>query len=174
MKFNKNIIKANLSCKYIETRESCRVFDDKKCVLPETLYKLLYSASLAPSGKNTQPWRFRIIEAENIKKIAALLPNNKWLFNVNQIIAFYLNKSAGYDFEKDIMAMGACIQNILIEAEANRLGACWVGECTEYRREINEILCVDEKYTLMAFVAIGHRIRKTAKSGRQPVEKLLV
>ena len=51
----------------IELRRSIRKF--KADPVPENiLYELLEDARLAPSGSNAQPWRFKIVRDENIKK----------------------------------------------------------------------------------------------------------
>jgi len=145
-----------LSCDAIENRKSCRIFDNQRIITPEVINKLIYAASVAPSGKNSQPWRFRLINHETIKEIAKILPNNKWLSQVKQTIAIYLDEAVGYDAEKNAMAIGACIENLLIEAESNGIAACWIGECTDFRDEINKILNISYRYVLMSIVAVGY------------------
>lgn len=51
----------------IEKRRSIRKFDTKK-IDNEIIKKILYNGTLAPSGKNRQPWRLVVIqENENLK-----------------------------------------------------------------------------------------------------------
>ena len=48
-----------------ERRQSCRAFADKK-VEHEKLVKCIEAARLAPSACNSQPWKFLVIEDQNI------------------------------------------------------------------------------------------------------------
>ena len=58
----------------IEKRRSIKKFDNKK-LSKEIIERILYHGSIAPSGKNRQPWRFVVIqENENLKeKIADIM-----------------------------------------------------------------------------------------------------
>lgn len=47
----------------ISQRRSIRRFEDKP-VPRELIEKILYAATLAPSGKNAQPWRFIVLEGK--------------------------------------------------------------------------------------------------------------
>lgn len=47
----------------IKSRRSIRKFDNKK-VDSSIIEEILYHGSLAPSGKNRQPWRFVVIQED--------------------------------------------------------------------------------------------------------------
>jgi nitroreductase len=47
----------------IEARRSIRVFKDDT-IPAEALQTILRAATLAPSGKNRQPWRFVVVEGD--------------------------------------------------------------------------------------------------------------
>jgi nitroreductase len=156
----------NLSCDLIEHRSSCRIFDNQRIVTQENIHKLIYAASLAPSGKNSQPWKFHTIDHIDIKKISEILPHNKWISHVKQAIAVYLDQTLGYDIEKNAMAIGACIENMLIEAEKNGIATCWIGECIDFRNDIHKLFNITPQYSLMSIVMIGyckHRFKKVTK-----------
>ena len=53
--------------KQIENRRSIRKYQNR-IVEKEKIMKILESARLAPSGSNTQPWNFIIVESEKTKK----------------------------------------------------------------------------------------------------------
>lgn len=50
----------------VKKRRSIRKFDRKE-VPKEVLEQVLYHGSLAPSGKNRQPWRFVVVKNEKIR-----------------------------------------------------------------------------------------------------------
>lgn len=163
-----------LLCSAIETRHSCRFFRTRKRVTNEQMMQLLYAASLAPSGKNLQPWRFRIIEAKDIIVISRLLTLNNWFERVEQAICIFLNKDFCYDNGKDYMAIGACIQNILLEAEMNDISACWLGECSKHNEAILDLLGIPcEKYKLASIVAVGYG-KHTFRTSKMSVDDLMI
>ena len=56
----------------IENRRSIRKYIDKE-VPYEYLLELIYSAQLAPSAKNRQPWRFKILTNEEKNAIINMM-----------------------------------------------------------------------------------------------------
>jgi nitroreductase len=149
------------------------LFVPNRNVPGEVIAKLLTAASKAPSGKNGQPWRFRVLADESVQTVAAMLPNNKWLQNVVQMIAVFMDTANVYDIEKDTMAIGACVENMILEATANGVQSCWIGECSNYKDEICEILGVEKRYSLMALVAIGYG-KKLSQAKRLDINDLMI
>jgi nitroreductase len=74
---------------------------------------------------------------------------------VNLVV--FLDLEKGYDRVKDIQAMGAFIQNILLGVHAQEgLGAVWIGEILNRKEEVNQIFKLPvDKFELMAIVSIG-------------------
>ena len=147
-----------IKCKSIQGRHSCREFDQGKKVDNDVLSCILTAGSYAPSGKNLQPWRFKLIDdARDITQIAQCLAANRWVLNAPSIVVVLMDKSCCYDPLKDAMSMGACIQNMLIEAEENGVSSCWIGECTNYNDKLLDILMLPQKqYQLCAILAFGY------------------
>ena len=156
--------------KIIVNRHSCRFFENKE-IDNDVINKILMAASLAPSVYNIQPWRFSIIDSkETILDLAKIMKRNTWVKDANVIIAVYGIKSNEDDM-KIILSMGACIENMLLEAESLGVGTCWIGECIEQENEIKWILGNDNReYKLYSLVAIGYELKK-AKMLLNPVQK---
>ena len=162
-----------ITCNAIKDRFSCRIFISDKIVSDEEIQCILQAASMAPSGKNTQPWRFKTINEPYIMaEIASLLKNNSWVTRVNRAIAVFLDKQSCYDEKKDYMAIGACIENMLIEAQCHNINTCWIGECTDYDKEIRNLLSVSDQYMIMAIVCLGFGV-KNKTSPKCNVDKLI-
>jgi len=164
----------NLACNAIIDRHSCRKFIRDRYIDSAIIERILEAGALAPSGKNTQPWRFKLLREENIANISCLFKMNTWFKSANQAIAVFMDKEAGYDDQKDTMAIGACIQNILLEAECNGVSTCWIGECTNYRHEIKTILHTHDKYMLMAIVALGYRMSDGRARKQKTLSELMI
>jgi nitroreductase len=75
--------------------------------------------------------------------------------------------------KSNIMAIGACIQNMLLAACELDLGACWLGEILNRKRETQKFLKVSPQYELMAVVATGHPA-KIPKSTRKSLTELFI
>lgn len=155
-------------------RRSIRLYSPKP-IEEETISRILQSAIWAPSGKNGQPWRFKIItEKQIIEEISKLSENSKWLKTAPCLIAVYLDKVHSYDWIKDIQSCGAAIQNMLLTAYEIGIGSCWVGELLEKSGEINRLLEVDDSFELMAVVSFGYGRGIPVNSKRKSIAEFLI
>ena len=83
-------------------------------------------------------------------------------------IAVFLNTEASYHREKDIQAIGASIQNMLLTIHAKGLGAVWLGEILRNRAAVEELLQVSAGLELMAVIALGHPAEPGRPATRRP------
>ena len=141
----------------IKNRRSIRAYSSL-LIEKDVILNLINAAGYAPSGKNLQPWRFVIVgNSKEKEQIAELSKYVSWLKQAPHYILVFLDNHLSYDRTKDIQAIGACIQNILLLAHAQNIGACWVGEIIEQGEKIKRLINVNEDYfELMALITIGH------------------
>jgi len=140
----------------IKTRRSVREFE-QRTVGRDELASILEAGRWAPSGLNNQPWRYVIVEDEAKKvKLADLTKYSSILLLAPTVIAVFLDNEASYSREKDILAIGASIQNMLLQVHGLGLGACWLGEILNKSDDVKRLLEVPYSYDLMAVIAIGH------------------
>ncbi|MEW6110111.1 MAG: nitroreductase [Nitrospirota bacterium] len=158
----------------IKTRRSIRRFQDK--ALPDELIEnILEAGRWAPSGLNNQPWRFAIIKDAGIKQAFSRLTHyGNIVTNAKVLIAVFLDNAESYNRTKDIQAVGACIQNMLLEAHSLGLGAVWLGEIIKSNEPIREILGLNANLELMAVLALGYPDEKPKKGNRKPLGQLMV
>ena len=112
----------------IYTRRSIRQYTGQP-VLREQLLEIIKAGTWAPSGMNNQPWRFVIVQGDEVK--SDLAKQTKYHFIIERAaacIAVFVDRSAMYNDVKDHQSMGACIQNMLLAAHGLGLGAVWLGE----------------------------------------------
>jgi len=114
----------------IETRRSIRKFRPDQPVTREQIDQLLQAAMLAPSACNTRPWEFiAVTQREVLDEIVRVHPYAAMCATAAAaIIVVALPQQIeggpiGY-FPQDC---AAATQNILLEAVALGLGACWCG-----------------------------------------------
>ena len=158
----------------IYKRRSIREFTEKE-ISSEQLYEIVRAGIWAPSGLNNQPWRFVIIKDLDVKEqVAQQTHYGHIVRDANALIAVYLSKDNMYDTVKDIQSAGACIQNILLAAEALELGAVWLGQILKNKSDVNKILELSDNFDLMAIVALGYPSHHNQKSKRKEVSELLL
>lgn len=141
----------------ISTRRSIRNYCKKK-VDEKTIKQILDMAILAPSGKNLQPWKLKVIDDfEKIKVLSELDKNNSWMESAPVVLSVFLDKTVSYNYKKDLQSSGALIQNILLTANAMGLGSCWLGGIVSKESEIKNILGInDNSIELMALITLGY------------------
>lgn len=108
-------------------RHSVRRFKDEK-VSDEKIENLLKAAMQAPSACNAQPWEFVVVSnPEDKKAISEMHKFAKPAANASHLIVTLgnLNESKVHGMiEQDL---GACNENILLQATHEGLGAVWLG-----------------------------------------------
>lgn len=127
----------------IRNRRSTRSFTDY-IVSDTELMEILSAGIMAPSGKNRRPWRFVIVRnREAIKNIARHVRYSRFIRKVPQMILIYAEDDAAYPFEKDLIGIGACIENILLTAIEKDYGSCVIGELFNEQDEISQYIDVN-------------------------------
>ncbi len=158
----------------IKTRRSIRSFEET-AISGELLENILEAGRWAPSGLNNQPWRFAIVSDPAVReKISGLTHYSGIVKNAPALIAVFLAGQECYNRTKDVQAIGACIQNMLLEAHSVGLGCVWLGEIIKSGEEIRKILDLGDDLELMAVLAIGYPRKKPGKVGRKELKDLIV
>jgi len=140
----------------IRSRRSVRKYS-KEPVADLLINEILEAGRWAPSGMNNQPWRFVVVKDKAFKeKLSAMTHYSSIVSGCDFCVAVFFNSSSGYHREKDIMSIGACIQNMLIYAHHLGIGSVWLGEILKNREKIGEILGVNPINEFMALIAFGY------------------
>ncbi len=90
------------------------------------------------------------------------------------MIAVFLDHSLSYDRTKDVQAIGACIQNMLLFIHSMGLGAVWLGEILKSKEEVLKLIGGGKDLELMAVVALGHPAEKGGKGSRKGLDKTVI
>ena len=160
--------------KIVKERRSVR---DYRKDIPhrQDIKRILDAGRWAPSGLNNQPWRFMVIsDGERKAGLAALTTCGGIVKKAPVVIAVFFDLKASYHREKDFMAIGACIQNMLLQAHASGLGTCWLGEILNRKKEAQGYLKVKKDLELAALVAVGYSKKRLAKGRRRGMKKILI
>ncbi|MFH1901407.1 MAG: nitroreductase [Candidatus Omnitrophota bacterium] len=157
----------------IKERRSVRRFKKEK-IPSEAVKKILEAARWAPSGLNNQPWRFVVLEGGEKNILASYTTYSYIVKGADKIILTFLDKKSSYNYEKDLMAIGACIQNMLLYIHSQKLGACWLGEILNKRQEVENFLKIPQGLQLEAAIALGKPAIYPKKARRERLKKLII
>jgi nitroreductase len=133
-------------------------------VQSEGLLDILEAARWAPSGFNSQPWKFVVVQdRETLEKIRSA---------VNQAIVDLKLKNAHPFPDKVPCAVIACadprvsmacemetamaVQNMLLEATSHGLGSCILLSVKLAEKSIKKLLEIPDKFRVVCAVTIGY------------------
>ncbi len=143
----------------IFSRRSIRVYSPGS-VAEELVTKLLEAAMAAPSAMTKDPWRFVVVrKQETLAQLAAALPGGKMLVTAALAIVVCGDLDAALDRHTGYLVQdcSACIENLLLAAQALGLGACWVGiyPSEDCMRKTRELLALPNPILPIAAISLG-------------------
>ncbi len=158
----------------IYQRRSIREFTEQEIDL-ELIREIIRAGIWAPSGLNNQPWRFVIVRDHDVREqLSRQTHYGHIVQGARALVAVYLDREAIYDEVKDHQAAGACIENMLLAAEALGLGAVWLGQILKNRVEVNKIFKLADRFDLMALLAMGHPRHRRQRSNRKDINEFIL
>ena len=177
----------------IATRRSIRHF--KPDPIPqELLEQILTAATMAPSGKKRQPWRFVVVRADKRAEMVRLMrqgiahrkaagenigsaegtaivmeqaPVTVFVFNTDGTHP-WLERSINQAIWElvNVQSVGAAIQNICLAARALGLGSLWICDVFSAYQELSTWLGQDTE--LVAAVSLGYPVEQPTLFTRKP------
>lgn len=172
--------------KEIENRRSVRKYSDKM-VEKEKLMQVLESARLAPSGNNTQPWNFIIVESKEMKeKIVSVDHDQKWMMTAPVFIVcvadiccrmepkpdMYIDENSPEPEVKQIIRdTTAAIEHILLEAVSLGLSTCWTGWYDQ--KDMRAVLNIPNDKYVCGVITIGYGDESPAQRPRRNLEDMI-
>jgi nitroreductase len=158
----------------IRNRRSIRQFSSET-VDDEAVNQIIEMGTWAPSGLNNQPWKFVVVRDFEMKKhLSGHTRYSRVVQNASVCIAVFLDNNKSYDRVKDIQAIGACIQNMLLTIHHMGLGAVWLGEILKNRQAVEKLLGVPSGCELMAVVALGRPAEDRTAGSRKPLSEVII
>jgi nitroreductase len=181
----------------LQERRSIRKFKEDP-VSKDLLLEILEAATLAPSGKNKQPWKFYVVQGEKrVKMIQTIQTGMDRLANMGidtgsakftirvmekaPVTIFVFNPTSKHPLLKrdagqvyadmvDIQSIGAAIENMLLKALDLGLGTLWICDIFFGYEELCEWF--GENGELIAAVSLGYPQESPSARPRKPVESV--
>lgn len=146
---------------FIKSRRTIRKFSEKP-LSANQLTSYVDAARLAPSAANLQPLKYIAVQSKQMAD--KMFPLLKWAgylapkYNPteNERPAAYIVVCADRDISQKgyDMDVGAAVENIILTALADGVGACWIGSID--REEIAKLLGIPQTFYVSCVVALGY------------------
>ena len=143
--------------KEIYTRRSIRNYTGE-AISKEVLREVLKAGMNAPSGKNTQPWHFFVVnDGDLIESLLGVSPYWSPLKKAGQGIIVCGDLDISADPYYNFVDASAATQNILLQAEALGYGTCWLGiaPSLEKAQKVRELMNMPKNLLPVNLIAIG-------------------
>ena len=183
----------------IEARKSIRGFEDRP-ISQALLDKILLAATLAPSGKNKQPWKFYVVRGEKRDEMIQTMQKGmdrledmgiktgsakftiRWMGQA-PVTVFIFNPTGRSPFAEkdpndpfsemvDTQSIGAAIQNMLLVATDLGIGSLWICDVFSAYDELCEWLNAEGQ--MIAAVSFGYPTKSPNPRPRKAVEDVTV
>lgn len=162
-----------------ERRFSCRRFSDR-AIGRDLIERLLEAAVLAPSGGNLQPWRFVIVlDPGRRHDLAAAAHGQSFVAAAPVVIAACAvpGESARTYGDRGrqlycLQDTAAAVENLMLAATGEGLGACWVGAFDE--AAATRALGLPAGWRPVALVPVGYPAEAAPARSRRPLDEVCV
>lgn len=183
----------------IVRRRSTRRFKDTP-VTDEQIREILRAATLAPSGKNRQPWRFVVVRGEKRAEMMAVMragmgrlealgvdlgsgpgtarfmeqaPVTIFVFNDGMVLNGAEKSMTAQEIilaSVDMQSIGAAIQNLLLAAQDMGLGTLWIADVFYAYEEF--CTWFGETHQMVAAIAVGYPDETPPPRPRKAVDEV--
>lgn len=159
-------------------RHSVRDYRDEP-VAHEVVERVLHAAALAPSAQNSQPWHYHIAVGDLRREVGAIMsqatvhleeylsmlpPEDrefvlKWFSTLGDAPVIIGVSAPDPESESDLhntlLSVGASIQNLLLAATAEGLGACNVTFSWWVRDDLARVFRVEDGRSVVSVITLG-------------------
>lgn len=170
----------------IENRRSIRKYKNEP-VKNELIKRLIRSASLAPSGSNSQPWHYIIVDDTDMKKkISKVSHNQKWMNTAPVFIICVADirsrldndenitldeESPLFEVKQIIRDTAISIEHLVLEATSQGLGTCWVAW---YRQEeLRPLLKIPKDKFVVGIITVGYSDEAPKQRPRKKIDEII-
>lgn len=148
-------------------RTSIRKYRDTK-VEAEKVEKLLRAAMAAPSACNQQPWEYYVVtNPQVLAQLAASSPYARCTKSAPlAFVACYRKACIAPEYAQ--IDLSASVENLLLEADAQGLGAVWLGiaPVRERMNRVAEILEIPDSLEAFAIIPCGYPAEEKQQQDR--------
>ena len=158
----------------IRKRNSIRAYSDKP-VPEEKLLAVLEAARLAPSGRNSQAWKFIVVRDVEVRQALGRATGGQAHVYAAPVIIAAVATDPDSLMPCGIIAypvdLAIAIDHMTLAALELGLGTCWIGAFSQ--EKVKEILGVPEKYRVVSLLTVGYADETGRPKTRKSLEEIV-
>jgi nitroreductase len=170
----------------IRDRRSTRSYTARP-VSEQSVTELLEAARLAPSGSNTQPWRFIVVRSDAMRqKLASVCHDQQWMAQAPVHIVCVADVQAQFKIPRELMidehspesevkkvirCTAIAIEHLVLQAQALGLSTCWVAWFMQ--ADIRPALGVPEDKFVVAVITVGYSEDRPSPRPRRSLDEIV-
>jgi len=158
----------------IQTRRSVRAYRDEP-VSEAALQRILEAVRLAPSGNNSQPWKFVIVrDGERRRQLAEAAHNQMFIASAPVVIvAVGTNPDVIMSCDVPAYAVNVAIalDHLTLAAVEEGLGTCWI--CAFSQDKVRDILGIPKTRKVVALTPLGVPADTPRHKSRKPLSEII-
>jgi nitroreductase len=133
----------------------------------DVLRNILEAGRLAPSADNAQPWHFVVVTE---RKTKVKLSTGRWnRFIKNSAVTIV---GCGYAYnEWSTIDVTIALENMVIAAEAQGVGSCWIGDFEE--EKVKKLLGISKNLKVVALVSFGYPAFKPKPPKKKSLDTIM-
>ncbi len=157
----------------LRTRFSVRAYKDSP-VEADKLRRVLDAGRIAPSGRNSQSWKFVVVQDAELRGALAKAAEQPFLAKAPVIIGIVGLTPEDVMFcgvPADPMNCAIAIDHMTLAAVAEGLGTCWIGHFDQ--DTCCELLGVPPTAKIVEMLALGYPDAEMPEKSRKAFEKVV-
>ncbi len=169
---------------FVKTRQSVRSYTEQR-VEHEKIEKCLEAARLAPSANNSQPWKFIVVDDEELKnKVAkktfsSIVPFNRFALQAPVLIVVITEKSnvasqVGGAIKKiqfNLVDIGIAVEHFCLQAVEENLSTCILGWFN--KKGVKKVLNIPKNKDVDIVITLGYPKTDTIREKkRKDIDKI--
>ena len=158
----------------IQKRFSVRAYQDRP-VAEGILRRVLDAGRLAPSGSNTQPWKFVVVrDAERRQALCKAAKDQAFVAQapvVIGVVGMAPEKVMSCGIPGDPVNCAIAIDHMTLAAAAEGLGTCWIGAFIQ--DQAREVLGVPADLHVIELLTLGYPAVKPHAKTRKDLDEVV-
>lgn len=158
----------------IHSRRSIRKYSPAD-VSDELVKKLIIAGMYAPSASNKRPWHFVVIRNRStFSSIIEFHPHARMLEGAPAAILVCGDKQLEHGPGYAVVDCSAAVQNVLLAAHDQGLGACWIGihPREERKSKIAALISLPDHIEPIALISLGYPAETRNQPDRADLSRL--
>ncbi len=143
----------------VTRRTSIRSFQSDRAIPDDVLQRILNAGRLAPSAKNLQPWKFKIVRSPEMRQKVYACYARDWLKSAPCILIVTGNRDEAWVRSKDgynsiETDLTIVMDHLILAATCEGVGSCWIAA---FDPEIlRDVLGLKKNEAVFAITPLGY------------------